>query len=172
MEKTNSVDIATVENQSITFGFPREPEDIRRHLFRGPLQGNPRLIDGALYVSVALEANQDELTANISVANIGCGHAVPTGEPMRSLVLVVEAQGSCGALESTGGMSISDVGGVIAQGVEGVDVSTSGSELDWPQVAPAASYFHSACGAGLHAARASLGTRPPWTLSSLLQRPS
>ncbi|MEC7986611.1 MAG: carboxypeptidase-like regulatory domain-containing protein, partial [Myxococcota bacterium] len=58
-EKNNSVDISTPYNQSITFGFPREPEDIRQHIFRGPLHGEPRLIDTALHLSldVKQEAN-------------------------------------------------------------------------------------------------------------------
>ena len=135
VERTNSVDITTVADQSITFGFPREPEDIRQHIFRGPLDGEPRLIDQAVYVSVALETVGDELEASVSVANVGCGHAMPTGEPMRALVLVVEVESSCGPFEPTDGMTISDIGGALAQGTEGESVSTDGAALTWPDVA-------------------------------------
>jgi hypothetical protein len=132
MELNNAVDISRPENQSITFGFSREPEDIRQHLFRGPLQGNPRLIDQALYVSVKTESDGDELIATVSLSNNGCGHAVPTGEPMRSLIMLVEASGSCGDLEPSGGMTVHDVGGAMAQGVLGITVLPSGGGVDWP----------------------------------------
>jgi hypothetical protein len=133
VERTNSVDITTVEDQSITFGFPREPENIRKHSFRGPLQGSPRLIDEALYVSIDITAQEDEIEASVSVANIGCGHAVPTGEPMRALILLVEADGDCGTLTASGGMTIHDTGGAIAQGVEGTDIETIATMMHWPE---------------------------------------
>jgi hypothetical protein len=130
-ELTNSVDIATRDNQSITFGFLREPEDIRRHIFRGPLQGDPRLIDKAVYVSVMSEVIGTELKASVSVANIGCGHAIPTGEPMRALLLLVEAEGDCGTLTTTGGKTIPDTGGVLLTGVVGDDIDFVGNSASW-----------------------------------------
>ena len=133
MDRANAVDIATVENQSITFGFPREPEDIRQHIFRGPLEGEPRLIDTAVHLSVAPVVESNTLSVTVSLSNIGCGHAIPTGEPMRSLLLVVEAQGSCGVLEASGGMTIPDTGGAIAQGTIGEAVTVSGAEFQWSQ---------------------------------------
>jgi len=129
----NSLDLATLEQQSITFGFPRAPEDNRKHIFRSPLEGSPRLIDGALYVSIDLATLNGDVSANVSVANVGCGHAVPTGEPLRSLVMIVEAfgDGSCAAPTASGGMTINDTGGAIASGVEGADVTTAGTTMTW-----------------------------------------
>ncbi|MGB0638902.1 MAG: hypothetical protein ACPGTU_06200, partial [Myxococcota bacterium] len=121
----------TVESQSITFGFPRAPDDNRNHTFRGPLAGTPRLIDGALYVSIALESTEDTIEATVSVANIGAGHAVPTGEPMRSLLMLVEADG--GVLEPVGGLTIPDTGGALASGVVGDGVDATGDSLTWPE---------------------------------------
>ena len=138
VDATNAVDITTPETQSITFGFQRPPEDIRQHLFRGPLQGDPRLIDQALYVSVALTEDAETLTASVSVANVGCGHAVPTGEPMRALVLVVEAEGDCGALQATDGMTINDIGGALASGTVGVEAQVSAATVVWPAAAAVA----------------------------------
>jgi len=138
VERTNSLDIATFEDQSITFGFPREPEDIRQHLFRGPLDGEPRLIDQSVYVSVSVEEDGGDLEATVSVANMGCGHAIPTGEPMRALVLVIEVDSACGTFTPSGGMTISDVGGALAQAVEGSTVYTTGVEMSWPGVASVA----------------------------------
>ncbi len=132
-DAANSVHLATTQNPSITFGFVRPPEDIRQHIFRGPLHGEPRLIDTALYVSVKVETKSDRIDATISVNNGGCGHAVPTGEPMRSLVLVVEADSqSCGVLTPSGGMTINDIGGALAIGTEGSGVSTQGTAVTWP----------------------------------------
>jgi len=138
VELNNSVDISTPEDQSIAFGFPRHPEDNRNHTFRGPLAGSPRLIDGALYVSVAVEPVADTIEATVSVANIGCGHAIPTGEPMRSLLLLVEAEADCGTLEPVGGLTIPDTGGTRASGVIGEGVESVDFELTWPEGAAAA----------------------------------
>jgi len=135
-DAVNSVHLSTLDNQSITFGFARDPEDIRQHIFRGPLQGEPRLIDTALYVSVKIDTKSDRVDATISINNSGCGHAVPTGEPMRSLILVVEADSqSCGALSPTDGLTVNDVGGAVAVGTEGSGVTTQGTNVNWPAAA-------------------------------------
>ncbi len=133
----NSTNMGTRENQSITFGFERDPSDIRQHTFRGPLDGNPRLIDQALYVSVKVEAMPGEIHATVSVANIGCGHAVPTGEPMRSLVMVVEADAdACGTLVATSGMTIPSTGGEYATAVVGETVNVKGAVLTFASGQP------------------------------------
>lgn len=135
VEAINSVHLSRPGEAGILFGWPREPEDIRQHSFRGPLSGEERLIDTALYTSVALEQIGDTVEATVSVSNIGCGHAVPTGEPMRALVMVVESEGSCGELAAVGGMTINDVGGAITTGVVGTEVTPFDSGLVWPDAA-------------------------------------
>jgi hypothetical protein len=137
---TNPIDLATPENASITFGYPRPPSDIRSHIFRSPLEGEPRLIDGALFVSVALELSGSDLDASVSLTNVGCGHAAPTGEPYRSLILLVYAEGTgcSGPINATGGMTIFDVGGSLARGVFASDVTAAGAVLTWPAAAGAA----------------------------------
>ena len=151
-ELNNSVDISTMQEQSITFGFPREPEDIRRHLFRGPLddlQGEPRLIDKAAYISLSMTQSDNLLSAEVSVSNIGCGHALPTGEPMRSVVLLVEAECEDGrSLAQISGPTITDRGGHYAIGAEGdaigagpalttIAVAQDGLSIDWPGIGQA-----------------------------------
>lgn len=130
--RMNAVDISNIQNQSITFGFPREPEDIRQHLFRGPLSGEDRLIDDSIFVSLQTVVDAGELDVTVSLANVGCGHALPTGEPMRSLILVVTADSQCGELIPTGGMTINDIGGALGQGVEGTDTQSNGTSIEWP----------------------------------------
>ncbi|MFP6684071.1 MAG: hypothetical protein VB934_05130, partial [Polyangiaceae bacterium] len=133
-DSVNNIDVATSDNLSMTFGFRRPPEDNRQHIFRSPLfHGEPRLIDGALFVSIALSQQGSEVDAQVSLANVGCGHAVPTGEPMRALVMLVEAEGGgCGQpLKATAGMTVHDVGGAHARGVVGQDVDVVGASLNW-----------------------------------------
>jgi len=142
VEANNSVHFSTYDQRGIVFGWPREPEDIRKHSFRGPLEGSPRLIDGALYSSIIVEQEGDTIAATVSLSNIGCGHAIPTGEPMRALVLIVEAEGDCGQLEATGGMTISDVGGAMAHGQAGDEIYSDGSSLHWEDAAALASPGH------------------------------
>ena len=134
--RINAVEGATLDNQSSTHGFVRDPDDIRQHTFLGPLMGDPRLIDDALYVSVKTNLESDQLHATISITNIGCGHAVPTGEPMRALILVVEVAGEgCAESQASGGMTIPDTGGALAQGVVGSSVHIDNEILTWPQAA-------------------------------------
>lgn len=136
---TNATNLARRENQSATFGFEREPSDVRRHSFRGPLQGEDRLIDEALYVSVKLEVAPGVVQASVSVANVGCGHAVPTGEPMRALVMVVEADGdNCAELSAMGGMTIHEAGGTYLKGVIGAELIFDQTEVTWPAATKAA----------------------------------
>lgn len=138
----NSLDLSTPDNQGIVYGFTRPPEDTRQHVFRGPLAGMPRLVDGALFVSIALSQLGTSLTASVSLANIGCGHALPTGEPMRALVLVIEADASCGPLQAIGGMTINDIGGASRSGVAGIDASSAATTITWAAGAAAAQPGH------------------------------
>jgi hypothetical protein len=125
-------DHATLANASITFGFPRPPSQLRQHIFRSPLHGSPRLIDGALSIATELVVvGGTVLDATVSLSNTGCGHAVPTGDPMRALVLLVRARCGATALAATGGMTVFDAGGARARGVVGTDVTANGAVLDW-----------------------------------------
>ena len=139
VEAINSVHLSRPGEAGILFGWPRDPEDIRKHTFRGPLSGDERLVDTALYTSVALEQSGDTLEATVSINNIGCGHAIPTGEPMRALILVVESEGSCGSLSPIGGMTINDVGGAMATGSVGFEIDETDDGLLWSEGAAIAS---------------------------------
>ncbi|HHH29310.1 MAG TPA: carboxypeptidase regulatory-like domain-containing protein, partial [Polyangiaceae bacterium] len=96
-DMNNTIGTSSPDNASITAGYPRPPEDIRSHRFLAPLDtygDAPRLIDTALFTSVGVSLNGGEVEATVSLSNIGCGHALPTGEPMRALVLRVTAEGT------------------------------------------------------------------------------
>ena len=135
---TNAVEITKPEDQSVTFGWARDPSNIRQHLFRGPLMGEPRLVDTALYVSVDVWSAGDSIQTTVSIANVGCGHAVPTGEPMRSVVLLVEAEGECGVLMASGGQTVPDTGGALASATLGEEAVAGDGLLMWPDGAAVA----------------------------------
>ncbi|MEZ4443014.1 MAG: Ig-like domain-containing protein [Polyangiaceae bacterium] len=141
-DMNNSIGTSTPDNASITFGYPRPPQEIREHIFRGPLyqpEGDLRLVDTALFADVTLAVQGSEVEATVSLANVGCGHAVPTGEPMRSLVLVVEARGTgCGARPAVGGYTVFDIGGAHADDLVGGAINAAGSMLTWVAGAAAA----------------------------------
>ena len=131
VDKTNAVDIATVENQSITFGFPRPPEDVRQHIFRSPLQGTPRLIDTAVHLSIVAQSEGNTLNVSTSIANVGCGHAIPTGEPLRAMYVVVELDEACQNTTLVDGPILDDIGGYISKGIVGENIAINGLEVTW-----------------------------------------
>ena len=131
VDRANSVDIATVENQSITFGFPRPVEDNRQHIFRSPFEGEPRLIDTAVHLSIQTERNGDELSISTSVANVGCGHAIPTGEPMRAMYVLIDVETDCGEPVLQSGSIVDEIGGSLAHGVVGESITLADNVLQW-----------------------------------------
>lgn len=131
----NSVDVSSAEDAGITFGFGRPPDRLRSHSFRGPLMevdGMPRLLDGAAQLDVVAGPVGGQLEVTTTVENIGCGHALPTGEPMRALLLVLRVEGCGEELAQTAGATLDDLAGAIESGVIGADATMAGSVLTWP----------------------------------------
>ena len=108
-------------------GFLRAPGSVRRHAWVGPRSDDPRLLHMAAALFVTKQVTGNTVTASVTVRNIGCGHALPTGEPLRSVVLSVEARCGATTLESTGGDVVPDFGGAIAVKAAGEDWMT------WPE---------------------------------------
>lgn len=129
----STVDVTNATNASITFGFLRPPQQIRKHIFRDPLEGKPRLIDTAVTLALALTAEGADLHASVQVANVLAGHAIPTGEPMRAALLVVRGVACGAALEATGGLTLDDVGGASATATLGAGATLAGTTLDWSE---------------------------------------
>lgn len=138
-QMTSSIDGTTGENAGIVFGFLRPPGAIRSHEFLGPLAGAPRLIDTALTVALTLAPQGSELGVTVQLRNQGCGHAIPTGEPMRSLVLLVRASACNAPIPPIAGMSVNDVGGALAEAQLGQGAALAGATLTWPEGAARAS---------------------------------
>jgi hypothetical protein len=128
---TNALDTTKPSEASITFGFVRTPDQIRQHTFLGALEGTPRLVDGALAVTLAAQSNGTDLTVTVHVANTKAGHAIPSGEPMRALVLLVDATACSSRMSPSGGMTLADIAGAAATGVVGTDITVTGTSMTW-----------------------------------------
>ena len=136
---SNTVDVTKPASAGIVYGFVHPPDQIRKHVFRDPLDGTPRFIDQAVSVAVSATSNGATLTVQAQVQNTGAGHALPTGEPMRALVLVVDAQACGSAMTPVDGMTVNDVGGAAAAGIVGTGVTFAGAVMTWPAAAGVAS---------------------------------
>jgi hypothetical protein len=103
----------------IASGWIRPPGSVHLHTFAGPrgvgADGGPSpMLQLAATVDVASTLDGDVLGVEATVRNVGPGHALPTGEPMRSLVLLVEAACDGEPLLATGGDVVPDYGGYRA----------------------------------------------------------
>lgn len=109
----NSADLGNElsdDNPNVAFGWYRTAGDVRKHRWDGPRTNIDFLRSAAI---LQLEKNLDNgvLSVDLRTTNIGAGHAIPTGEPMRSLILRVQA--FCGTEEQSvfSGSLIPDIGG-------------------------------------------------------------
>lgn len=127
----NTLDTMKAEKASIAYGFPRPPEQIRSHVFRGPLAGAPRLVDLAVGLWLDAKVVNGDVLAQVKVSNQSAGHALPTGEPMRAMLLVVQAFACGQRLTPKNGALLDDVGGVLAEGTVGQGISAAGTSWTW-----------------------------------------
>lgn len=115
-ERMNGADLQNndIAVAGISGGWQRPPGAVRNHSFFGPRLPAARMLELAASVFVDKSVQNGTLTATVRVKNTGAGHAIPTGEPMRSIVLSVQAH--CGRTELTanGGDAVPDFGGALA----------------------------------------------------------
>jgi hypothetical protein len=128
----STLDITDEESAGISGGFIRPSERIRQHIFRGPLEGSPRLIDDVVAVALTGAVAGGELSVDVTLENLLAGHAVPTGEPMRALVLAVHADACGAAMVPVGGLTVNDVGGALATGTVATDAQFAAAVVTWP----------------------------------------
>jgi hypothetical protein len=107
----------------VTSGWERPPGEVREHAWWGPRQRESGMLELAAALWVDTTLADGVLTAEVTVKNVGPGHAIPTGEPLRSLVLHVEARCGGALLEATGGTAIPDFGGWLERKEAGEDWS-------------------------------------------------
>jgi Cytochrome c554 and c-prime len=87
-------------------GVKRDPSTITPHLFEGSTEIQ---LKTALSLDIKGETKGKVLDVKVRVTNIGAGHWVPTGETMRSIMLIVKATDSKGvALKMLDGPRLPD----------------------------------------------------------------
>ena len=128
----SSFDDTTPDNAGIIGGFLRPAGTVRQHTFVAPLDGSPRLVDSALGLSVQASSDGTSVAVDVTVVNGGAAHAVPSGEPMRAVLLLVDVEGCATTFAPNGGMTVLDTGGLRAMGVAGTSVTVAGPVLSWP----------------------------------------
>ena len=113
----NSADLGNVIDigEGIAGGWYREPGSVRRHAWFGPRSSEQRMLDLAATLTVASEVADGTLTVTVTTMNSGPGHALPTGEPMRQMVLLVDAMCGTERLRPSGGHAVPDFGGALAK---------------------------------------------------------
>ncbi len=119
----NSADLGNIleEDPGIAAGWYRPPGEVRRHSFFGPRSAEQRMIDLAGALDLEREATEAGWRVRVTVTNVGPAHALPTGEPMRQMLVVLGA--SCGddPLPATGGAVVPDFGGSLEMRAWGED---------------------------------------------------
>ncbi len=125
-EESSTYDISERDVEpSIDQGWLRELGEVRRHDFTW------FQTDTVFGLGMDLEEADEQLEATVRVSNPACGHALPTGHPMRQLVLLLEAVDQDGQpVAAVGGQAVPDVGGYRIRAEVGVDVSADGATLD------------------------------------------
>lgn len=100
-----------LEMQGIAFGWLRPPGATRKHTWVGPRTPESGMLQLAAAIFIDKSLVDTTLTTQITVRNAGAGHAIPTGEPLRSLVLFVQARCGGEVLTAIDGDVIPEFGG-------------------------------------------------------------
>lgn len=107
------LDARDIPMQGIARGWLRPPGAVRRHQWVGPRTPESGMLQLAAAVFIDKVVVGQTLTATVTVRNVGAGHAIPTGEPLRSILLFVQARCDGQPLVATGGDAIPDFGGFL-----------------------------------------------------------
>lgn len=127
----NGADLAAddIPLQGFARGWLRPPGSVREHSWVGPRTPSSGMLQlaAALFIETTLEAGT--LSVALRVRNVGAGHAIPTGEPQRSLLLFVRAR--CGDVDQAAidGDAIPEFGGWLDRRIAPQDWSV------WPGAA-------------------------------------
>lgn len=105
----------------IAAGWERAPGEVRRHLFLGPQSADADLLGAAALLGVGSTLADGVLEVELRLENVGPGHALPTGEPLRNLLVLVEARCEGARLDPIGGDVVDALGGALEEKVAGED---------------------------------------------------
>lgn len=107
-------------------GFVRPAGAVRQHTWPGPRQPGGALVGLAASLMVEKSIVDGELVARVTLRNQGAGHGLPTGEPMRAVLVTVEARCGAEVLPPSGGDALPAWAGAYARKARGEDWSV------WP----------------------------------------
>ena len=77
--------------EGISAGFIRPTGAVRHHSWVGPRTEGSRMLQLAASLQLQAVRNDSAWALNVTTRNVGPGHAIPTGEPSRHLLLEVKA---------------------------------------------------------------------------------
>jgi hypothetical protein len=125
----------------IQAGWPRANGDVREHAWWGPRQPKGKMLEQAAALSISkLDSPNHQLLIELETTNLGAGHFLPTGEPMRHLISVVEATCEGRILPMIGGDLVHDIAGYQAikhlssiSNSDGSNLNEQSNPLIWPQ---------------------------------------
>ena len=102
-----------INTEGIAAGFIRPTGSVRHHSWVGPRTEGGRMLQLAATVQLSATQTESAWEVRATTRNVGPGHAIPTGEPSRHLLLKLDA--TCGAseLRPIGGDTIPDYGGYM-----------------------------------------------------------
>ena len=103
----SDIQLFSAVGEGIATGWWRPPGSMRSHTWPGPRSEETDMLRlaAALFVESSLEGGV--LSVTVRTKNAGPGHAIPTGEPLRSILLTVDTD--CGV--AVGGSAVPDFGG-------------------------------------------------------------
>jgi hypothetical protein len=114
-------------------GWPRTSGTVLSHSFVGPRTEDSTLLRLAASLVVQRESTAQGIRVSARVENLGPGHALPTGEPMRSMLLIVRATCDGRDVAPIGGDTIADYGGYLQAQDRSVDWNLTST---WPGAQP------------------------------------
>lgn len=122
-EVGNSADLVNLFDipPGVAGGWVRPPGSVRDHAWVGPRQPESGMLQLAGSLSVSTSVSDEGLDVSVTVTNSGPAHALPTGEPMRAVLLRVEASCDGEPLAPIGGDVVPDWGGAVTIRAAGED---------------------------------------------------
>jgi len=102
----------------VATGWPRPPGSVRIHGWYGPRQPESGMLALAGAVDVAPRMEDGVLVVEATARNVGPGHALPTGEPLRAVFLTVGASCDGVPLSPVDGPALPDWAGARESGTD------------------------------------------------------
>lgn len=102
-------------------GFIRPAGAVRAHTWPGPRQPASGMLALAGALFVEKQVLDGEVVARVTLKNVGAGHGLPTGEPLRSVLVVVEARCGDTPLAPSGGDALPAWAGALGMKAAGED---------------------------------------------------